>query len=303
MLLSVLLTLTSVLSPLSQVDTASVPSNFFDCLTNPNAAEALLPQDRAAQVPILMYHHFTLDPTENTASTAYIEDFRAQMTALAQDGWTAVSYQDLLDYVECGAPLPEKPIVITLDDGYQSNLDLALPILAENGFCATISVIGCSVGKTTYKDSGSPMFPHFSFESVAPYVEAGIFDVQTHSYDMHQVASLDGTDCRLGVLRMEGESDEDYTAAFTADYLRAKEELESALDVECRVFTYPYGFWDARTEEILQSLGVQVTVTIDPGVNLIVQGAPQSLYHLKRINVPGGMTAQELMDALAGYLN
>lgn len=280
LLLSLVFTLSSLLSPMAPVA-----------------------QEEVAQVPILMYHHFTRDPKNNTASTAYIEDFRAHIVALAQDGWTAVSYQDLMDYVNNGVPLPEKPIVIALDDGYRSNLDLALPILLENNFCATISVIGCSVGKTTYKDTDSSIIPHFTFEYVAPFVAAGILDVQSHSYDMHQSPSLDGPNCRTGVLQMEGESDEDYAAAFTADFLRSKEQLESALGVECQVFTYPYGLWNDRTEEILQSLGVQVTVTIDPGVNAIVQGDPQSLYHLKRINVPGGMTAQELLDTLAGYMN
>lgn len=260
------------------------------------------PATYTAQVPILMYHAFTQDPAAAADSTAYIEDFRAQMTALAEGGWTAVSYQDLLDYVYHGEELPEKPIVITMDDGYQSDLDLALPILEEKGFCATIAVIGCSVGKTTYKDTGAAMLPHFSLESAAPYVEAGILDVQTHSYDMHQVKSLDGENCRRGVLRMEGESEEDYVSALTADFLRAREQLESALDVECRVYTYPYGYRDTLSEVVLQSLGIQVTVTIDPGVNVLLKGVPQSLYSLKRIDVKGGMTAQELMTALDGYL-
>ena len=255
-----------------------------------------------AQVPILMYHAFTEDPTATNDSMAYIGDFRDQMAALAQGGWTPVLYRDLVAYVYHGADLPEKPILITMDDGYQSDLDLALPILEEYGFPATIAVIGCSVGKTTYKDTGAPILPHFPLEEVKPYVEAGILDVQTHSYDMHQVKSLDGEDCRRGVLQMDGESETDYVAALTADFLRSKEQIQSVLDVECNVYTYPYGYRDILSEVVLQGLGIQVTVTIDPGVNVLLKGVPQSLYSLKRIDVYGGMTAGALMDTLAGYM-
>ena len=280
----------------------SLPDGFGH-LTTADTVNARLAQVYTAQVPILMYHHFTVDPAEVTEVTAYIEDFRIQIAALAQSGWTAVSYQDLLNYVNYGTPLPAKPILITMDDGYQSNLDLALPILEEYGFRTTISVIGCSVGKSTYKDTDSPIYPHFSLESALPYVEAGILDVQTHSYDMHQVMELDGEDCRQGVLRMAGESVEDYTATFTADFLRAKEQLEVLPGVDpLMVFTYPYGLWDNLSEEVLQGLGFRITATTDLGVSVLTKGDPLSLYHLKRIDVLGGMTAQDLMATLASQL-
>ena len=129
-----------------------------------------------------------------------------------------------------------------------------------------------------------------------------MLDIQTHSYDMHQVKSLDGENCRRGALRMEGESEADYIQALTADFLRSKEQIQSVLDVDCNVYTYPYGYRDILSEVVLQSLGIQVTVTIDPGVNVLLKGVPQSLYSLKRIDLYCGMTAVELMDTIAGYM-
>lgn len=262
------------------------------------AAACLTPRS-GETVPILMYHAFTEDPRTVTSEVAYVKDFEEQIAALKEAGYHPVFYQDLVDYVHRGTALPENPIVITMDDGYQSDLDLAAPILEREGFRATIAVIGCSVGKDTYKNTGTPINPHFALEDAAPYVESGVLDIQTHSYDMHQVKKLDGEDCRFGVLRLEGESEESYAKALTADFLRSKEQLASALDVDCNVYTYPYGVCDELSESVLRGLGIQVSVTVEPGVNRIVRDRPESLYRLKRINVAGGMSAAELLDILA----
>lgn len=273
-------------------------ANVKDRIPEAYENEDIDPGAYTAKVPILMYHSFTEDPGEVNYTTVLMEDFRDQIAALKEAGYQTVTYRELMDYVRLGAALPEKPLLISIDDGYQNNIELAAPVLEAAGFSATIAVIGCSVGKTAYKDTGTPITPHFSLESAAPYVERGVLDIQTHSYDMHQVASLDGEDCRQGVLRNDGESEADYLAALRADVLQAKEQITAVLDVDCQIYTYPYGWYDTMSEVALHSLGFQATVTTDPGVNVIMKGIPQSLYLLKRINVIGGSSGSELLHTL-----
>lgn len=288
-----------------------VPDNFGQYIT-PETVQAVIeeaqqepepvdPDSYTAHVPVLMYHSFTEDPDEITDMTASIDDFEAQLAALTEAGYHPVLYADLIDYVYHGVELPDKPLVISIDDGYQNNLDLAVPLLEKYGFKASIAVIGCSEGKDTYKDTDTPIIPHFQLEDAAKYL--GTLEIQSHSYDMHQVQNLDGEDCRQGVLQMAGEKEEDYIDTLTGDYLRSKERIESALGVECNVFTYPYGYCSTLSEVLLHSLGVKVTTTMNPGVNEIIKGIPQSLYQLKRINVVGGMTSDELLDTLDGLLS
>lgn len=287
-----------------------IPGNFGHLTTAANVRERIAAAYEdgeadayTAEVPVLMYHSFTEDPGEVDYTTVLLEDFRSQVAALRDEGYRTVTYQDLIDYVRLGTELPEKPVLISIDDGYQDNLELAVPVLEEAGFSATIAVIGCSVGKTDYKDTGTPITPHFSLESAAPYVERGVLDIQTHSYDMHQVAALDGEDCRQGVLRREGESEEDYLTALASDVSRAREQITSVLDSAVQVYTYPYGWYDTMTEVALHNLGFQVTVTTEPGVNEIIKGIPQSLYLLKRITVAGGVSGGELMQTMSGFLS
>lgn len=86
---------------------------------------------------------------------------RRRSRALSEAGYTGVSFDELQAYVLRGAPLPEKPVVITFDDGYESNYTLAYPILQKYGMKATIFAIGVSFGTDHYKDTDYAITPHF----------------------------------------------------------------------------------------------------------------------------------------------
>lgn len=289
-----------------------VPEDFGHRTTRENVEERIAAaysgsspaelSDYTCSVPILMYHSFTDDPSKRNDLTVYVEDLRDQLEALSAAGYQAITYQDLIDYVDHGTPLPENPLLISIDDGYRNNLTLAVPLLEEYGFSATIAVIGCSDGKDTYKDTGEPITPHFALEDAAKYVARGVLDIQTHSYDMHQVTRLDGEDCRQGVLQQEGESDAAYVEALTADFLRSREQIESRLPVTCLVYTYPGGLRSELSERTLQDLGIRVTVTTDYGANQIIKGVPQSLYQLKRIAVGDQESAGALIEQIEGRM-
>lgn len=272
---------------------ATLPSRLDDIFT-PRESE-----DYVTRVPILMYHAFTGDPADVTASTfVSAPAFEEQLQALREAGYETVSFADLINYVYSGGGLPEKPVVITFDDGYASNLAIAAPLLEKYGFSASIAVIGCSVGRDTYKDTGAAIYPHFSLEEAGPWVESGVIEIISHSYDMHQSASLDGADCRQGVLPLPGESEADYIAALTADFTRSKEQIEGGLGVEAAAFAYPGGHCCETAEIVLHDLGVRVTLTIEAGTNDVIRGVPQSLYQLRRCWITDDMSGQDLVDLL-----
>lgn len=285
-----------------------VPEDFGVLVDGENVEERLAAMWNGADatgnsvsVPILMYHSLTEDPAEVTAYTILASTLREQLTALKDAGYVSVGYDDLLSYVEEGTPLPEKPIIITFDDGYRNNLTLGAPILQECGFTAQIAVVGCSVGHETYKDTGAAMIPHFTLEEALPWVESGVVRLYSHSYDMHQVQSLDGEDCRAGVLQLPGESEEDYLAALAADWSASSAQLAPVQAGDrAKVFTYPNGLYSELSEVALRELGVDVTVTTDPGVAQVVKGLPQSLRCLKRVMVTDDMTGEALVAALGG---
>ncbi len=286
------------------------PSDFGHLTTAENVsehAEAVLneanviSEDTSVNVPILMYHHITPEPSGGVAvSTAKFEE---QIRSLSEAGYTAVSYEQLMSYVDSGTALPEKSIVITFDDGYESNISLAAPILEKYGMCATIAIVGVTEGCTTYKDTGSEITPHFSLDDprVSELVGKGIIDIETHTFDMHQVEKYDGDGCRKGAVMLENESEEEFIRALSDDLEMARSRIQSATGTETLVYTYPYGFYSRLSEEVIHSLGMRVSVTTDHGTNEIIKGVEQSLYLLKRISVSENATGEGLLNTLAAF--
>lgn len=259
--------------------------------------------DESKQIPILMYHSFTKEenPEGKLPTVISVKAFQNQLDALSKEGYQTVTYEDLINYVYHNGSIPKKPVVISIDDGYRNVLELAVPVLEEFNYKATIAVIGCSVGKEVYKDTEYPIIPHFSFAEAEKYVEKGVIELQSHSYDMHQVPSLDGPNCRQGVLKKEEESSEVYIQALTNDYIRSRNQILTGVKKTPEVFTYPKGLYDDQSERILHFCGVKVTVTMDSGMNNIRKDYPESLYLLKRVEVTNGMTGAELLELLNNY--
>lgn len=260
------------------------------------------PAAQTADVAILMYHAFTEDEADTGSLYTPASEFARQLSALRDAGYTSVGYADLIEFVNGKGELPEKPLLISIDDGYQNNLDLAAPLLETYGFCANIAVIGVSIGHTTYKDTDIPITPHFSLEDARPWIERGVLTVTTHSYDMHQIAAVDGDDCRRGVLQMPDEAEPDYIAALTQDYTRAQEQLVGLPGKVLPVFTYPFGAYSELSERVLQALGVQVTVTTEGGANRLVKGEPETLRLLHRIHVWRGTKPDMLLSRIDSAL-
>jgi len=280
-----------------------MPEDFGAYVTAETAAdymEAALqaqPQDKDARVPILMYHH--LAEEGDNASVMSIAAFEAQIKALADAGYTAVTFDELQAFVNHGGSLPEKPVVITFDDGYTSNYEIAWPILERYGMKATIFVIGVSVGKELYKDTDHAMTPHFSFAQAQEMVQSGVISIQSHTYDMHQWPPFeDGTAVRENILPLPGESEADYVSALTADFTESREAIEAATGEPVDVLAYPTGVYSDLTQSTLQQLGVEVTLTTNPGVNTIVRGLPQSLLALKRFGMNDTVSVEAMLEMI-----
>ena len=261
------------------------------------AAGDLLWLTRARQpLPVLMYHHF--DQT-STASTVVSEArFREQIAAMRNAGYTAVAVRQVIDFVDHGAPLPDKPVLITMDDGYTSNLDIAAPILEEAGMCATVFVIGAYAGldAVVYPD-GSTSPAHFAYEDAMPWVEKGVLDLQSHTYGMHELAYFSATG-RDGVLPLEGETPEAHQQALREDmdlFRRQRGEWDPTPLV---ALSYPYGYWDREADQVMEREGIVLTVTTSRRFNRLTVGDPDCLRIMGRLNVTERWTGKKLVSWL-----
>ena len=254
-----------------------------------------LEDDNSARVPILMYHHFGLEEDAYPGTMISGEMFERQIKALCDAGFTAVSFEELVDFVSGGAPLPENPLIITMDDGYSSVYDVAFPILKKYNMPATSFIIGVSHGKNYYKDTNHEILPHFNDAQAQEMERSGLISIQSHSYDMHQFELYEDGPFREGVLQMEGESDDEYIKAFIFDFERAAAQIKAMVGTRQFVFSYPYGLLNEQSDQLLGDMGVKATLTVDEGINIVVRGSPETLFDMKRLNVTGDMIPADLL--------
>ena len=274
--------------------TADTPENYFLNVLSPTALSS---DEISMQVPILMYHHLSEDVTNSEMVSP--AQFEAQIRALSEAGYTGVSFDELQAYVLRGEPLPEKPVVITFDDGYRSNYTLAYPILQKYNMKAAIFVIGVSFGKDHYKDTDYAITPHFGAAEAAEMAASGLVSIQSHTYDMHQWLPYEtGSAVRENILPLPGESEEAYVQTLTEDFTRSRAQLESATGQPVDVLAYPAGQYSTLAQVTLQSLGVHVTLSTNPGVNTVVKGLPQTLYAMLRFGITEDVTPEALLDMI-----
>lgn len=282
-----------------------VPEDFGVYVTPENVKEhisgfwnvpALDDSSYTAEVPVLMYHH--LAAVSENSVTMSVSQFEKQLAALKSAGYTTVFFEDLYDYVYLGKPLPEKPVVITLDDGYTSNLELGLPILKKYNMKATIFIIGVSVGKDTYKDTGVAMTPHFSIEQAKALEESGLVKIHSHGYDIHQVEGLDTAPIRQGAYQKQGESEQAYVDFLRGDLAHMQQIIHDGLGHDANVLSYPYGYHSILSDMMAKEAGVYATTSVIPGMNTLIQGLPQSLYALKRYAPLEETTPDALLEML-----
>jgi peptidoglycan/xylan/chitin deacetylase (PgdA/CDA1 family) len=94
-------------------------------------------------VPVLMYHSIGVE--EGNPIKMPAEQFDAEMKYIKDQGYTTLTMDELYNYFENSVPIPDKSVVITLDDGYVDNYTGAFPILKKYGLKATIFMITSAV--------------------------------------------------------------------------------------------------------------------------------------------------------------
>lgn len=203
-----------------------------------------LPQPVREPMPVLMYHHMVPEGQDCNAMTITPGKFRADLDIILAKGYTPVLPGELA----AGAQLPEKPILITFDDGYRSNYDLVYPILREYGVKACISIIVLMPDLPT---------DHFcTWEQLREMTDSGLVEVGSHSYRLHNLGEDKGNyekDGTNGVERRPGESDGDFQARVLDDIQKSHDRIAAELgSVTC--FAYPFGCTDPDAKALVDAL-------------------------------------------------
>jgi len=281
-----------------------IPEDFGIFVTRDNAADAASLFARidelhisapmyTAQVPVLLYRHIS-DEAE-TPTTISPGRFEEHIRALYEAGYTALSLMDLCDYVYKGRELPERPVVITFDDGYLSVYTEAFPVLQRYGYDATVFITGAQF-KSSRSINESGLSPPYLGVAEAIYMHrSGLISVQSQSYSMNRASPCDQS-LRENVLQAEGETENKYIALFRHDFALMAELIKDSTGEDLFAFAYPNGVLNRNSATLLREQGILVTFSTDDGINTLIKGLPQSLHELKRLSVTEDMTGSDILN-------
>ena len=93
-------------------------------------------------LPIIMYHGLLKEEKRQGQFIISPNLFEQDLRYLQENGYTTVVIADLIAYVQDGKPLPEKPVMLTFDDGYYNNYLYAFPLLKQYNCKMVLSPIG-----------------------------------------------------------------------------------------------------------------------------------------------------------------
>ncbi|WP_018923006.1 polysaccharide deacetylase family protein [Salsuginibacillus kocurii] len=247
-------------------------------------------------ITVLMYHHFDDDEEAASSVTVPTERFEDQLEALQEEGYETITEEKLAAFYNGeDVDMPEKPLVITIDDGYESNYEIAYPLLDEMEMHATIYVV------TSYRGETPGSNPHFGWDEAAEMAESEYIDIQNHSHDLHHyVETEDGEGAPLinqKVVDGELESEEEYMERIIEDFETSEELIEEHVGNEVFTYTYPFGAFNEDVVEIGKERGYELMYTVREGINT----EDTSPYELQRINADGDFSGEDLIEQIESY--
>ncbi|MFD5793455.1 polysaccharide deacetylase family protein [Streptomyces diastatochromogenes] len=228
-----------------------------------------------AAVPILMYHAVASAPNDATRALSVApEAFAEQMALIGDLGLTPVTTADLAARWRSGRPLPDRPVLITFDDGYEGVHRHALPVLAKHGFPATLFV---STGwiKGAY-DTGGGLDAMLDWQQVRDLADGGV-EIGGHSHSHPQLDQLDD-------------------ATLRGELVRSTEIVTGELGARPVSFAYPYGYSSRQVRWAVREAGYAQALAVGNGLARRRQGP----YALQRVTVRRGTDVEEFERLLQG---
>ncbi|MEO0852530.1 MAG: polysaccharide deacetylase family protein, partial [Cyanobacteria bacterium J06648_11] len=214
----------------------------------------IYPWAKQSYVPSLMYHDVVGDYKQVWFDTT-ADELRRDFEAIQDAGATPISIDQFYAHLREGAELPEKPILLTFDDGYMGQYEFAYPLLKEFNYPATFFVQTGFVGVYTSKD-------HFTWDQMREMEREGLVSIEPHTIN-HPPDLRELDDAKL-----------------ERELIESKRIMEAELGRTVNYLAYPTGYRDERVLEVTERAGYKMAFTMDKGF----AGQSPSLLEVQRFN-------------------
>ncbi len=230
-------------------------------------------------IPALMYHKIGAAPPSSELRKLWVlpDDFRRHLAYMKTHGYTSIVFSDWINAAKGIRPLPDKPVLITFDDGYMNNYDLAYPLLREFGMKGCVFLVHETIDKHNawHDPTTEPWVKMLTWSQISEMKNSGIFEFGSHTMSHRNLAALTPEEVRWEVAE-------------------SKKRLEERLDDDVVAFAYPYGSgaYAPEVRAAVTAAGYRFDFGIKQGI--CPRTYVQELGPLKRLLIRGDETILDL---------
>lgn len=217
-------------------------------------------------VPILTYHEISAKPQPTYLTfTVTPAQFDRQMQWLAENDYSTITLDHLLDHRAGRRALPKRPIVITFDDGCREAIEHAMATLPKYGFTAMFYLVTGVIGGATRwtKTKRDFELPVVDWRTAQQLIASG-FSCGSHTVNHRRLAQVAMSECR-------------------EELFQSRATLEDRLGQDIVHLSYPHGSFNAGVRQIAEEAGYRTAVTVEPGLSCETDDA----LALRRVRVSG----------------
>jgi len=244
----------------NEKDSTKTPGSAVIALKEPASAATVISRQ---QVPVLCYHQIrNWRPSDSKQAKDYIVPeavFAEQIKMLADSGYHTISADQLFAYLNYGAVLPPRPIMLTFDDTDLPQYTIAKPVMEKYGFKGMFFIMTVSLGRPNY----------MSKEQVKQLSDAGN-EIGSHTWDHKNIKKFTDTDWAIQIDK-------------------PTKTLETITGKPVKYFAYPFGLWNGAAIPQLKKHGFVAAFQLSAK-----RDESDPLYTIRRMIVPGAWTAATL---------
>lgn len=260
---------------------------------NATAPAVQVSADTSVDIPVVMYHQICDRNCGDYVLSS--EELRNDFQYFSDNNITPISFRQLRDFTENGSPLPERPVIITFDDGCRSFLTKVVPLLEEYGYPANVNIIGSLTELYTENGDTNDSYAYLNEKDIKALYQNPLVEMGCHTYDLHHLSG------RRGMGKLTSETEAEYIDFIKKDIKSFDDLFYRITGDKLTVFAYPYGIKNDILPQILQEAGYKIILTSGERINKISVGS--SLTEIGRFNRPHGVGSDDFFRNLFPIAN
>ena len=213
--------------------------------------------------PILLYHHVAGENDDNIRYTVTLEQFQEQMDTLKELGYTSIPLSCLIDVINNGGSLPQRPVVITFDDGAEDVYQNAYPLMKSMGMSAVMYLVANRLESDGF----------ITTAQMQEMVNEGGWEVGSHGMTHVSLPT---------------------SSSLSYEMLQSRQLLEKELNLPVQSFAYPFGVADEFIKRKAKTYGYSAAM----GLGKSYEQSKDSLFFLSRIEIQHGTTLEQFISYL-----